>query len=131
MDVANALGVTLTEAQRFLREWRPKAAAALDAVEAALEAVDTASEEGAEIVSISFGGPTRRQREAGFWSWPVRVLLDGQEVGRVVADENGRWVASGQVKILAVEHAAGYHGGCVSMRLAVPAGAKAYHGEVI
>ena len=131
VDVANALGVTVPEAMRFLREWRPKAAEALDAVEEAIEAVDTAADDGAEIVSISFGGPTRRQREAGFWSWPVRVLLDGQEVGRVAKDENGRWVASGRVEILAKEHTSGHGGGYVSMRLAVPAGAEAVYGEVI
>jgi hypothetical protein len=131
IDVANALGVTIQEAMRFLREWRPKAAEALDRVEEAIEAVDTVADEGAEIVSISFGGPTRRQREAGFWDWPVRVLLDGQEIGRVVRDERLYWVAFGQVKVLAVESSSGHGGGYVSMRLAVPAGAKAYHGEAI
>jgi hypothetical protein len=129
IDVANALGVTIPEAMRFLREWRPKAAEALDAVEEAIEAVDTAADDGAEIVSISFGGPTRRMREAGFWNWPVLVILDGQEIGRVTPTEAG-WVPSGQVEIMAKEHASGHGGGYVSMRLAVPAGAKVYHGEV-
>lgn len=35
-DLAVALGVSLEEAQRFLREWRPKASENLDAVDAAL-----------------------------------------------------------------------------------------------
>jgi hypothetical protein len=133
IDVANALGVTLAEAQRFLREWRPKAAARLDEVEAALaemvEAED-AHDGDTEIVAVSFGSPTNRLMAQGFWKWPVVIRLSGQEVGRVVPVGYGDYEAHGRVKILAIERSAGYHGGYVSMRLAVPAGAEAQHGEV-
>lgn len=40
-DVAEALGVAVPEAMRFLRAWRPKAAARLDEVDAALKTVTT------------------------------------------------------------------------------------------
>lgn len=127
-DVANALGVTLTEAQRFLREWRPKAAEALDEVENTLCQIDEETDGDFEIVTVNFGAPTRRRREAGFWSWPVLVLLDNQEIGRLVP-EGSFYVPSGQVKLLAMETSSGFGGGYVSMRLAVPAGAVAVHKE--
>lgn len=128
VDVANALGVTLTEARRFLQEWRPKAAAKLDEVEDALASIDEHTGGDFEIVVVSFGAPTRRRREAGFWSWPVLVLLDNQEIGRLVP-EGSFYVPSGQVKLLAMETSSGFGGGYVSMRLAVPAGAVAVHKE--
>lgn len=129
VDVANALGVTMTEAQRFLREWRLKAAEALDLVEETLGLMDDETDGEFETVAISFGSPTNRMRAAGFWGWPVRVTLEGAEVGRVISGETD-WVPEGQVKVLAVEHGSGRGGGYVSMRLAIPAGAKVYHGEV-
>jgi len=52
VDVAEALGVSVQEAQRFLREWRPKAAAALDEVEAALASVMPAEKEAPEVRAI-------------------------------------------------------------------------------
>jgi hypothetical protein len=127
-EVANALGVTLTEARRFLKEWRPKAAAKLDEVEDALASIDEHTGGDFETIAISFGGPNRRQREAGFWSWPVLVLLDNQEIGRLVP-EGSFYVPSGQVKLIAMETSSGFGGGYVSMRLAVPAGAVAVHKE--
>lgn len=135
VDVANALGVMLSEAERFLREWRPAAAEALDQVERDLETVDTdAGDDGAETVAVSFGHPTNRQMDRGFWRWPVRVLdAEGHEVGHVAAhqgcwdDPQQRPTATGQVRVLALECARGYHGGTVSLRLAVPAGCRAVH----
>lgn len=128
VDVANALGVTMIETQRFLREWRPKAADALDLVEETLDQMDDETNGDFQTVAISFGSPTNRIQAAGFWSWPVLVVLNDQEVGRVIPDESG-WLPQGQVKVLATEHSSGRNGGYVSMRLAVPAGAKAYHRE--
>jgi hypothetical protein len=130
-DVANALGVTLAQAQAFLRAWRPKAAAVLDEVEAALEAVDDAAPEtGAAPVAISFGSPTNRSIREGFWEWPVRVLdADGAEVGRLTpADGWGSPTVTGPVRVLASEHASGMHGGYWSLRVAVPEGCTLVHG---
>jgi len=129
-DVADALGVTLSEAQTFLREWLPEEAEELDQIEADLETVDEAAgPDGAKIVAISFGGPTNRQIEAGYWNWPVIVRdSTGQEVGWVVPDPELGWIqpiVRGNVRVLVSERARGYPGGYVSLRLAVPAGCGA------
>jgi hypothetical protein len=128
---ANALGVTLAEAQRFLREWRPLAAEHYDQVEAALEAVATETDDDFEEIAVSFGSPTRRQREAGFWTWPVIVARAGQEIGRLTLDSEGYKyeVASGPIRILEQSRSGGYGGGYVSIRIAAPAGSRAIHAE--
>lgn len=124
-EVANALGVSLPVAQKFLRAWLPKEARRLDQVEADLASLDEASPTGATTVAITYGSPTRAARERGFWEWPVRVLdPDGQEVGRVSPEG----VASGEVRVLKREVLSGYGGGYVSLLLAVPEGCRAEHG---
>lgn len=124
-EVANALGVSLPVAQDFLREWLPKEAQKLDQVEEDLASLDETSATGAATVSITYGAPTRAERERGFWEWPVRVLdPDGEEVGRVSPEGE----ASGQVKVLKREILSGYGGGYVSLLLAVPEGCRAEHG---
>ncbi len=126
-EVANALGVSLPVAQEFLRGWLPKAAEKLDQIEADLASLDEASPVGAAVISVSYGGPTRKQRECGFWEWPVRILdEDGEEVGRV--SPGGE--PSGDVKVLKWNRIAGHGGGYVSMQLAVPEGCRAEHGPV-
>lgn len=157
IDVANALGISVPSAMAFLRAWRPKAAEELDQVDRDLEAVDEAAgPEGAEEISISFGSPTRRAQGGGFWTWPVRVFAGpeygagGQrsepppaEIARVVpgpvGDEFPSWATPvvcdprgvpAAVRVLSSTHTAGMHGGYVSLRLAVPAGATARHGAV-
>jgi hypothetical protein len=125
-QVANALGVSVPVARAFLEGSRPQSVEALDAVEAALDALDDSEADGGEELAISFGSPTKRQRDAGFWQWPVVVSCDDHEVGRLVP-QNGSWVASGSVTLLSASHAPGRGGGFVSLRLAVPAGAIATH----
>ena len=149
-QMADALGVSVGEARRFLSGWRvgyepgtgagPRTVAALDAAEAALAAVDDAADAagaaGAVEVSVSFGCPRNRQIAAGFWGWPV-VVRDaaGVEVGRV-APAAGQFspdwdspVCTGPVAVVATEGSAGMHGGYRSLRLAVPEGCTAEHGE--
>ncbi len=126
-EVANALGVSLPVAMRFLRDWWPVAAEKLDQVEDDLASLDEASAVGAATLTVSYGAPNRKAREKGFWEWPVRVLdEDGEEVGRVTADGS----PSGEVKVLKRETAAGHGGGYVSLLLAVPEGCRAEHGPV-
>lgn len=133
VDLANALGVSVSEAQRFLKTWRPEAASRFDAAEAALEAVDAAApNEGASQVAVSFGSPTNKISAAGFWSWPVVIRnTSGTEVGRISpTGQYNDWGSPdvvGPVAVLASERAAGYHGGTVSLRLAVPEGCTACH----
>jgi len=126
-EVANALGVSLPVAQKFLRGWLPKAAQRLDQVEADLASLDEASPTGAATVSLTYGAPTRAARERGFWEWPVRILApDGREVGRVSPEG----VASGAVRVLKRETIPGHGGGYVSLTLVVPEGCRAEHGPV-
>ena len=124
-EVANALGVSLPVAQKFLRGWLPVAAQRLDQVEADLASLDEVSPTGAVTISISYGAPTRAARERGFWEWPVRILdADGQEVGRVSPEGE----PSGEVRVLKRETLSGHGGGYVSLTLAVPEGCRAEHG---
>jgi len=132
-DISNALGVSLAECRRFLEAEFPREVEELDKIEADLEAVDAASPDGAEEVTITFGAPLKRTMEAGFWNWPVRVLdADGNEVGRVTPGPFGHgWydpTVTGGIRLLDSTHEGGHHGGYWSLRLAVPAGCRAVHG---
>lgn len=130
IDLAAALGVMLPSVQEWLRAWRPLAAERFDKAEAALAEVDDAAGPvGATEVAVSFGSPTNRVAAEGFWDWPVIVARDGVELGRLTKDDsqpNG-YAVSGPVRVLAFVHSAGYHGGTISMRLAVPDGCTASH----
>ena len=124
-EVANALGVSLPVAMKFLRSWLPGAAEKLDRVEEDLASLDETSAVGAATLTVSYGAPNRKAREQGFWEWPVRILdEDGVEVGRVTADGE----PSGDIKLLKRETASGHGGGYVSLMLAVPEGCRAEHG---
>jgi len=138
VDLANALGVGISEAKRFLRDYRPEEAARIDEVEAALASMMEAEDRldgDVEDITTTFGTPTRRQMEAGYWEAPVLVLLDGQEVGRVTpGGEPSGWlspVAQGRVTVLSATHTDGYHGGYISLRIQVPAGASARKVEAL
>jgi hypothetical protein len=137
-DLANALGVTLPEAQKFLRGFRPEEAARLDLVEAAVASLVEAEDNldgDVEDLTLTFGAPTRRQMEAGYWEAPVVVLLDDEEVGRVTPGGSSMsWatpVTQGRVTVLSATPSDGTHGGYVSLRLRVPAGARAKKLETI
>lgn len=126
-DVANALGVSLPAAQEFLRAWLPKAAGRLDRIEADLASLDEMSTAGVATISISYGAPTRAERNEGFWEWPVRVLdEDGKEVGRISTDVG----PSGDVRVLNCVRSFGHGGGYISLTLAVPEGCSVVHGPV-
>lgn len=137
-DLANALGVSIPEAQRFLHDFRPEEASRLDEVEAALAAMVEAEDDldgDVEEVALTFGAPTRRQMAEGYWEAPVLVLLGDEEVGRVTrgGDPQG-WtapVAQGRVAVLSSTHSDGYHGGYISLHLKVPAGARAKKLETV
>jgi len=129
VDVANALGVSVPSAMAFLREWRPKAAAALDEVDTQLSALDEAA--GTEVVVdtetivVSFGSPTNRQMAAGFWQNP-KAIPGGGELR--LLDTTKGWVkenirVEGIVgTVLSATLASGHHGGYVSVTVAVVPG---------
>lgn len=130
-DVANAVGIPIPVAMGWLRQFRPREAAALDRAVEELGALDTASTTGSEVVALSFGGPTNRQRAAGFWDQPILVVdPSGAEVGRLRPAGIGRYeVESGSVVLLDCRHIGGPGGGYCSLRLGVPAGCRATHGS--
>lgn len=129
LDVAEALGTSVTEAMRFLRAWRPRAAEALDAVDAALEAVENEGDCDVATFSASFGSPTRRQRDAGFWTAPhpiqgvggvfvaLRSPERGWEEGNVFLTDGGQELMG---EVLGVERASGHGGGYVTVKVALP-----------
>lgn len=137
-EMANALGVAISEARRFVgHEW-PRDAEELDRVEAVLSAVadaaDAAAVDTAEAV-LTFGNPTNRQRENGWWTLPVLVVDSaGTELGRITPavtqypDLPEGWdkpVAAGTgVGVISSERSAGPHGGYVSLRAQIPQGAR-------
>jgi len=127
-DFASALGISLDAAQDWLRGWRPKAASHYDDVEAALGLVDEISPDGAEEISVSFGAPTRRSREEGFWDWPIVVTgSDGAVVAVLSPAEYEVLGQHGDMSVLECSHTSGHGGGYISVRLAIPAGARAAH----
>lgn len=127
-DVANALGVSVPSAMSFLKEWRPKAAATLDEVDAQLSTLDEAADKAeaigdTETVVVSFGSPTRRQRSEGFWENPKGI--PGHD-GRVeLIDTSKDWIKEnirvvGMIgTVLSATHASGHGGGYVSVTVAV------------
>lgn len=130
-DVANALGVSVPSAMKFLRDWRPKAAEALDEVDAKLTALDEAADAAeakadTETVVVSFGSPTRRQREAGFWQSPKGIPGHAAEI-RLIDTSKG-WEATniaihGMVgTVISATHSSGHGGGYVSVTVAVVPG---------
>lgn len=125
-DVGSALGVSVPAAMKFLREWRLKAAEALDEVDSKLTALEdaTADADGeVETTTVSFGSPTRRRREEGFWTSPKSIPGVDGEVELV--DPAGGWTlgnvrvtgCAGQV--LSVTHSSGQGGGYVAVVVAV------------
>ncbi|MEK7655149.1 MAG: hypothetical protein AAB386_00500 [Patescibacteria group bacterium] len=130
-DVANALGVSVPSAMSFLREWRPKAAVALDEVDAQLTALDEAADKveakaDTETVVVSFGSPTRAQRADGFWTSAKGIPNHNGEL-RLINKEKG-WIkenikVAGIVgTVMSASHASGYGGGYVSVTVAVVPG---------
>lgn len=131
-DVANAMGVSVPSAMKFLREWRPAAAEALDLVDVQLEALDEAVNKDAvvdsETVVVSFGGPSNRERAEGFWKSPKPITGHGGEL-RLIDVESG-WIKE-NIKVvgmsgavLSATHVSGYHGGYVSVTVAVVPGSE-------
>ena len=132
-EVAEALGVSVVAAADFLRSWRPKAAATLDAAEAALEELEE-EEDGKETVkvTVSFGGPSRRERGDGFWESPKGIPgYAGAEVYLVDPErgwETGNVAVSGVAgTVLDVRRTAGRGGGYCAVTVAVAQGAEVPH----
>ena len=130
-EVAEALGVSVPSASAFLRSWRPKAADNLDAVDAALEELEEQEEDTSAtiVTTVSFGGPSRRERGDGFWESPKGIPgYDGAEIRLVDPErgwETGNIAVSGVAgTVLDVRRTAGRGGGYCAVTVAVQETAK-------
>lgn len=132
-QLANALGVSVPSAMSFLREWRPAAATAFDEVDAKLTELDEAAETAeasaeTETVVVSFGSPTRRQREEGFWVNPKSILGHKAQIRLIESSkgwEMGNIAVAGMVgTVISATHSSGHGGGYVSVTVAVVPGTE-------
>lgn len=130
IEAANWLNVSIPSVQGFLREWAPKTACHYDEVDASLIELDEAECEtgGIDVITISFGSPTSRERENGYWDLPVIVLDDRQQVIDTLSPSGDYMPSNERVKLLDKIRTSGHGGGYISLRLAVPAGSTAKHG---
>lgn len=125
IDVANALGVSLPVAQEFFRMHYPKRSEKLDNIEADLASIDKSTSVGVKTIALTYGNPTRRMREEGYWSWPVRILDNkNNEIGRISSEGT----PSGDIKLLKRTKSSGHGGGYVSLMIAAPDNCRAEHG---
>ena len=81
------------------------------------------------------GSPTNRAIDDGFWEWPIAIADDtGAHRGYVrpvKVDYTTTYVPDPDltaVVVVEVIHSSGYHGGYMTVRLAMPAGWTATHG---
>jgi len=134
-DTAKALGVSVPSAMEFLRGWRPKAAEKLDEVEQALAKLEEVSEQGTDsvIVTVSFGSPTNRAIEEGFWESPKTIPGYEGEIRKL--DSRKGWV-DGNIDVvgidgivLSVKHSSGMHGGYYAVSVAVVPGTESNPGK--
>lgn len=132
-DLAHALGVSVPAAMAFLREWRPKAAAALDLVDAQLEALEASVPATSEIVdtvtiTVSFGSPTNRAIADGWWSAPKQIT--GQKAQLRLIDPKKGWEKENIVvvgmtgTVLNAVSSSGMHGGYRAITVAVVPGTE-------
>jgi hypothetical protein len=122
LDAAQALGCDVDSAREITRVEYRKTFERLEALDAALESLE--EEEGdddAEIVVITFGSPTNRAAEDGFWFDPKGGRTsDGREVV-VTPGPDGDWESATcpQGRVVSVKRSPGYHGGSISVTVAV------------
>ena len=123
-EVAEKLALPIDVAQGIIRAEYKRTAARLDELEAFALEQDGAT---VETVIISFGSPTNRQIDAGWWDESKSARTsDGREV--VVApglDDEGWWnkprvLEPTGATVIAVTHRPGMHGGYWSVEVAVP-----------
>lgn len=138
LDAASALGVSAAAVMSYARAHQKGDARHFDEVDRKLaEADDAASAAQSDLaqVAVSFGSPTNRAIDDGFWEWPIAIADDtGAHRGYVrpvKVDYTTTYVPDPDltaVVVVEVIHSSGYHGGYMTVRLAMPAGWTATHG---
>ena len=127
MECANALGISLSSAQDFLRSFRPKDAEHFDEVDKNLESIVGVAEQepDIEMLTITFGSPTLKEIDAGFWDAPVEIVQGNRLLATLRPPEYKS--SSKEVKVMDVARSRGYHGGMVSIKVYAPVGAVIRH----
>lgn len=77
--------------------------------------------------TVTFGSPSSRMISAGFWSWPIIVILGGKEIGRIIPLDNKalEHTAEGEVVVVCkTEYRRGPAGGWRTVHIFAPAGAS-------
>lgn len=122
-EVVLELGLPVEQAKQLVGKLYPTAAKRLDDIEAFEAAQETAGE-GAELVVVSFGSPTNRQVNAGFWEESKRGRTStGVEV-EVAPGEKG-WATPVVVQpagalVVGAQRTPGHHGGYWAIEVQVP-----------
>jgi hypothetical protein len=122
-QLAATLALPVETAREIVRAEYPKTAERLDQVE---RFVTEAAQAGydVETVIVSFGGPTRREMDAGYWDKPKSaVTSDGRQV--TVAPGPKRWadpvvIEPEGARVISSRHTPGMHGGYWAVEVAVP-----------
>lgn len=122
--VVERLGLPIEAAQALVRAEYPSTAKRLDALEAFAAECEAADAQ-VETVIVSFGSPTNRQMEAGYWAAPKSaVTADGRTVTVRPHPEKGWGEAEvlepAGARVISSKHSPGMHGGCWSVEVAVP-----------
>lgn len=126
-EVCQKLGLPIEVAQEVVRKEYPRTGERLDQAEAFAIASEEAGKS-SETVIVSFGSPTNRQAQEGFWSSPKKgVTSDGREV--IVRPSEGEYgpnwsepivVAPEGATILSSRHRSGMKGGYYTVEVLVP-----------
>ena len=124
-EVATELGLPVEVAQQLVRGEYPTTAVRLDKVEAFALVAEAAGAE-TEIVIVSFGSPTNRQRAEGFWTSPKNGRTSsGATVTVRPGPEPAGWDAPEVVvpegaTIISSRHSPGMKGGYRTIEVLVP-----------
>jgi len=126
-EVAETLGLPVDVAQMLIRSEYSGTAERLDKLEEFALAAEAEGNE-TETVIISFGSPTNRARQEGYWDAPKSAqTTNGQKV--TVKPDQGQYgpdwdkpsvVEPVGAKILSSRHQPGMHGGYWTIEVAVP-----------
>jgi hypothetical protein len=120
--VAQILGLPIELSQAIVLKEFPSTAERLDKVEAFALAVEEEHGNQAEVVVISFGSPTRRAIEEGFWRSPKS---DCDSSATIAPGEGDDWskpvvLEPAGAEVISSRHRPGMHGGYWAVEVVLP-----------
>jgi hypothetical protein len=131
-EVAGLLGVSVPSCMSWMRVSIPSAAERLDKVEEAIQMLETASDSADQkesiTVTLSFGCPTRRQSDEGYWDAPKEIPGYKGSISKIDPEEGwyeGNIRVSGITgTVISAVHSRGRAGGYYDITLAVVPGSE-------